>query len=64
MILTKQQAAEICFRPTKLPKNIIFKCVDKFCKYPQQKFIKEFRRNTGLNLCSFAPDKFYIKYEN
>jgi hypothetical protein len=63
-LLTKQQAAEIAFRPQKLPEAIKTKCVACFCKYSQQKFIKEFRKSTDLNLCSYAPGKFYIKYNN
>jgi len=63
-ILTKTEAAEIAFRPQKLPENIKSKCIICFCKKNQSKFIKEFRKSTGLMLCSFAPDRFYIKYDN
>lgn len=64
MILSKEQAAEIAFRPQKLPENIKYKCIKSFCNQNQTKFIKEFRKSTGLMLCSFAPDKFYIRYED
>ncbi len=62
IILSKLDAAEIAFRPQKLPETIKHKCIYKFCNQPQQQFIKVFRQSTGLMLCSFAPDRFYIKY--
>jgi len=64
ILLTKIEAAEIAFRPQRLPENIKTKCIACFCKRNQTKFIKEFRKSTGLKLCSYAPDRFYIRYEN
>ena len=63
-ILTKQQAAEIAYRPLLQSgnKEIIGRCVDKVSSIPDQNFIKMFRKSTGLMLCSFAPEKFYIRY--
>jgi hypothetical protein len=64
-ILTKQQAAEIAYRPmsTLIPEQIMSRCIGCFCKQSQQVFIREFRKTTGLMLCSFAPGMFYIRYK-
>ena len=66
MILTKEQAAEIVFRPvaSHWGDKASEKAVKKMCSYNHSKFIMDFRKRTGLMLCSFAPDKFYIRYED
>lgn len=62
-ILTKQQAAEIMYRPYAITfEKVLDKCIESTCKLNQTKFIKEFRRSTDLKLCSFGPGLFYIRY--
>jgi len=63
-ILTKRQAAEIIFRPISghIKESTMQKCVDKCQELPNYKFIKEFRKSTYLKLCSFAPNKYIIRY--
>jgi len=63
-ILTKMQVAEIAIRPNRAAWGDAAsnKSIIKTSKYSDYKLIKAFRKSTGLMLCSFAPNKFYIRY--
>lgn len=63
-IITKREAAEYIFRPQLGHgcDEAINRCILKNIDIPDPKFIIRFRRSTGLNLCSFAPNLFIIRY--
>ena len=63
-LFTKEQAIKMALRPMIVSESIIDRCVVRLNAMPQQRFIRVFRKSTGLMLCSFAPNKFYIRYEN
>lgn len=65
VILTKEKAAEIIFRTQLItPENkiTIDRCIANMQDLNDVIFIKRFRKATDLNLCLFAPNLFYIKY--
>ena len=63
-ILTKRQAAEMVYRPFSghIKQSVMTKCINICESLPNEKFIKEFRKSTDLHLCSFAPNKYIIRY--
>jgi hypothetical protein len=62
-LLTKEQAAEIAFRPLPYSKHIKDMCINEFLGYGQEKFIREFRKSAKLELCAFGPGMFFIRYD-
>ncbi len=63
ILFTKQQIAEIALRPQPVggaAKKVVIKY---FCGLKNYKFIKEMRKSTGLNICTFAENLYFIRYE-